>query len=198
LEGAKKDIRVLANDTDEDGILDLNSIVIVRPPAHGQATASNGLVSYQPNLGFVGEDNFSYLVRDNSGFSSNDGRVSIDITERDFPYQNPINSLDVNGDGFIVPRDALMIINEINSRQFSDDETGEVTFAVQPPNRPAAYVDVTGDGFVASTDVLRVINFLNAQSAAAASPTANNQAAAAAFATNFDARSDGEDEETEG
>ena len=161
LEGTPKEIQVLENDTDDDGFINRDSIVIVVPPTRGTVLAGPGVLIYRPNLGFVGEDSFSYSVRDDSGLSSNHARVVIEISERDFPYQNPIDAMDVNADGFIVPRDALLIINEINDRAISDPATGKISMQLEPMERPTLYLDVTGDGFVVSNDVLRVINALN-------------------------------------
>lgn len=191
LEGRRTDIQILSNDSDEDGTIDADSIVLVRSPSRGKVSVADGFVSYQPNLGFVGKDSFLYLIRDDSGLSSNHARVEIDITERDFPYQNPIDALDVNGDGFIVPRDALLIINEINDRQLSEPATGAITAATEPPARPTAYVDVNGDGFVASSDVLRIINALNSFDKPADDPVP--AAAAAVFASTLDSIGEGDE-----
>ena len=69
-------------------------------------------------------------------------------------WRNPVNSLDVTGDGATVPIDALNIINEINnngSRRLSDQKD---------PSKP--FWDASGDQFLAPLDALQVINALNA------------------------------------
>ncbi len=73
------------------------------------------------------------------------------------PWQNPINNLDVNGDGIVTNSDALLIINRLNDgrgarplsvpRAFSDLVLGDI--------------DTTGDNFLSAADALRVINTLN-------------------------------------
>lgn len=208
LEGTKVNISLLVNDSDADTQVDPNTVTFVTLPSHGTITDILGIVTYQPELGFVGRDSFTYQVRDTSGLSSNTAEVSIDVTQRDFPYQNPINSLDTNGDGFVIPRDALIVINEINNRQFSDPLTGAITVTPEVGMRPIAYFDVTGDGFIVANDVLRIVNFINAQAvaAAAAEPAGEPQmdrgnldelqaaAVAATFSVDFDAFED-EDEE---
>lgn len=200
-EGTRRDISVLANDSDADGTLSIDSIAILTLPQRGSLTMSNGIVNYQPNLGFVGADSFTYQVRDNTGLASNEATVSITMSERDFPFQNPIDARDVRPDGIVVPRDALIIINEINNRQVSDPITGEITTTLEPGVVPASYYDVTGDGFIVANDVLRVINFINAQGSAAEPPVQSSsaifaaRAAAAAFATNFDPFEEDDDEE---
>jgi hypothetical protein len=62
---------------------------------------------------------------------------------------NPGNALDVNGDGYVSPLDALTIINELN-----DSERGTVTDQV-------IFCDVNGDGYTSPLGVLTVIRHLN-------------------------------------
>ena len=74
------------------------------------------------------------------------------------PWQNPIDPIDVDGDGSIFPLDALTSINEINARG-----TGPLPLPpVPPPDGPPPYYDVDGDGSLLPIDVLAVINHINA------------------------------------
>jgi hypothetical protein len=66
---------------------------------------------------------------------------------------NPFNELDVDDDGFVVARDALIVINHLN-------RLGAGSAAAAEPQ--SAYPDVSGDGFVSPLDALLVINQLNA------------------------------------
>jgi hypothetical protein len=79
-------------------------------------------------------------------------------------WQNQADPLDVNVDTFISPIDALVIINELNDRQFSESN-GELPVPPTPPQLPPPFFDVTGDDFVSPIDVLVVINFLNERAA---------------------------------
>ena len=66
--------------------------------------------------------------------------------------------MDVNNDGFVVPGDALVIINELNNRTKIDD------FGRLPQFRPADvayYYDVTGDGYCTTAECIWIINYLN-------------------------------------
>ena len=81
----------------------------------------------------------------------------VSITAPIWPWQNSRNPLDVTNDGFVVPQDALVIINELNTPVFS----GLGGKLPTPPAQITRYYDVTGDGFVAPLDALSVINFLN-------------------------------------
>jgi len=71
-------------------------------------------------------------------------------------WQNPREPLDVDDDGFVLPLDVLLIINELNRRGPSS-----LPVPPQPPNQPPPYLDVNGDGKLEPLDVLRVINHLN-------------------------------------
>ncbi|MFK7736414.1 MAG: GEVED domain-containing protein [Pirellulaceae bacterium] len=72
------------------------------------------------------------------------------------PYTNGVNNLDVNGDGFVSPIDALQVRNYVN------DPSNPTTLSLPAPGTPP-FVDVNGDGSVSAIDVLLVINFLNEQ-----------------------------------
>lgn len=68
-------------------------------------------------------------------------------------WQNPVEPLDVNDDGFITPIDSLLIINYMN-RNF-----GDPTPPADEP--PPPYYDVNGDNYITPIDALQVINYLN-------------------------------------
>ncbi len=76
---------------------------------------------------------------------------SADATQAN--WQNPVTTMDVNGDQVVSPIDSLLILNELNSvgaHKLTGDGSG-------PP-----YVDTSGDGFVSTLDALLVLNDLNA------------------------------------
>nr|WP_236621319.1 Ig-like domain-containing protein [Rhodopirellula sallentina] len=118
----------------------------------------------------------SHLYRTSNTFAL-DGRLATRIGELSadvFPFfapfdvlgknwTNPLEPTDVNGSGDITALDALVIINELNRKQFV---VGDSTTLVDPNVAPAAfpgfYYDVTQDGEVTALDALRVINRLNA------------------------------------
>lgn len=77
---------------------------------------------------------------------------TLTVTETTFKFQNPLNANDVNGDGFVSPLDALIIINFLNDGNSSlPAEVGD----------PPKFLDVSGDNAVSPIDALIVINFLN-------------------------------------
>ncbi len=73
-------------------------------------------------------------------------------------WQNPFVSRDVNDNGVVDPLDALVAINQLNSRTLVGTN-GELPSRSQHPNEP--YYDTTGDGLLTPQDVLFIINALN-------------------------------------
>ena len=65
--------------------------------------------------------------------------------------KNPLDTYDVDGDGFISPLDVLVIINLLNS------ENGGGFYSCTS----APFYDVSGDGYVSPIDVLITINHIN-------------------------------------
>ena len=71
-------------------------------------------------------------------------------------YTNKDNPYDVNGDGYVSPRDALLVISNLNqegSRQLPE--------LMVEYDAPAPFLDVTGDGYLSPVDALFVIHHLN-------------------------------------
>ncbi|MEZ6121383.1 MAG: dockerin type I domain-containing protein [Pirellulaceae bacterium] len=92
----------------------------------------------------------------------------------DRPWQNPTNAMDVNGDSFVSPIDALQVINFLNSQGAQE---------LPATKDQAPFVDTSGDGFVSPIDALLVINFLDSQAKAEAEP---DEPVAAVTATSAD------------
>lgn len=91
-------------------------------------------------------------------------------------WYNDSLPLDTNGDGFVTARDALLIINMVNSGLEGLLPTATVRGQLAPASDDYQ-VDTNGDGFVTALDALRVINYLNAR----AVPEPSTPAAADAF-----------------
>jgi Bacterial Ig domain/Dockerin type I domain len=144
---------VLANDSDIDS--PSFTARVVRPPANGTLTFNgNGTFTYRPR-GLEGTtDSFTYEAVDNSGRASVETTVTFQI-DSPIPstHQNPILAADVNGDGFVSPIDALIIINFLNANGAS---TPISDLAPPPP-----FLDTDGSYFITPRDALMVINHLN-------------------------------------
>ncbi len=78
------EINVTDNDYDQDGRIDKTSVVIITSPSHGIITGiSNGVVTYQPTLGYNGTDFFTYTVEDEQSLISNQCDVNILVISDD-------------------------------------------------------------------------------------------------------------------
>jgi hypothetical protein len=75
-------------------------------------------------------------------------------------WTNPLNPLDVNGDSFVTPLDALLVINRLG-----------VGFPELTSGEPPMYYDVSGDLQLSPLDALLVINGLSGTPRAAQSAT---------------------------
>ncbi len=75
-------ISVLDNDNDVDG--NLLSVSISTVPVNGVATSNGSQVSYQPNSGFTGVDNFNYRVDDGNEATA---LATVTVTVTDSPVE---------------------------------------------------------------------------------------------------------------
>ena len=155
LTGEDIEIDVLENDSDADGELNPNSIRIVSLPQNGQVSVLGNSIVYKSTEGFSGRDSFSYSVEDQAGQRSNVASVSVEV-KSDKPWQNPTTSADVDGDGFVAPRDVLILVIEINNVG-----AHSLLGRERQPNSP--YLDVSGDNFLSPKDVLIIVTLLNSR-----------------------------------
>jgi len=74
-------IKVLDNDEDIDGTIDVTSVALVVMPASGSVELqADGSIIYTPNKDFFGLDTFTYTVKDTENALSNETNVNITIT----------------------------------------------------------------------------------------------------------------------
>ncbi len=135
--------------------------------------AMKGLVATDTNTLYGFSDNRGYLINiNNLTLTPQFGLLVFAVAGATFQpiasAHNPDNPLDVDADGFVVPLDALLIINELNTPTFTDPTTGRI---IGVPQGQTRYPDVNDDGYVTPVDALLVINQLN-------SPTPVNAIAA--------------------
>ncbi|MDA9857481.1 GEVED domain-containing protein [Rubripirellula sp.] len=76
------------------------------------------------------------------------------------PWQNPLDPSDIDNGGSVTAGDALLIINELGRRAFSDRVTQELVNPLDVVSWPGSYYDQNGSNSVTSLDALRVINRL--------------------------------------
>ena len=138
--------------TDPD--VNLLNFNIVTAPQHGQLDLRpDGSFQYIPNENFNREDTFSYIVNDGN-VDSNIGQVDIQM-QTQYEWFNGALLGDTNDDGQLVPADALMLINELNS------VGGGALTENREGGMQAPFWDNNRDNQLSSIDVLVAINELN-------------------------------------
>jgi len=81
-ENVSVNIDVLNNDTDDDDLYTVGTIVITNDPTDGDVTIeSDNTVTYTPDLDFFGEDSFTYTVTDDDNATSNEVTVTVTVNE---------------------------------------------------------------------------------------------------------------------
>ncbi len=132
-------VDVFANDFDRTGMLDTNSMTVVRPPVHGSAVKTGGAITYTPAAGFAGVDDFRYTIRNTSGTVSNIATATV-IVKRS-------NKLPVaRNDAASTLSSASVTIN-ILSNDYDPDGSllpGTVVLMSQPASGSASVNPLTG------------------------------------------------------
>ncbi len=97
-------IDLIANDSDADGSLDSNTILITSGASNGSLwDTGGGVYRYTPNANYYGSDSFRYTIDDDRGATSNEAIVSITI--------NPIADNPVaNDDSYNVDEDQPLAV----------------------------------------------------------------------------------------
>jgi len=97
---------ILANDSDPDG--DLLASLLVEGPEHGTVELnSDGSFRYQPEIGYHGDDSFTYVAHDGHA-ESNVATVTIDVL---CTNQEPV-AVD---DGYLVDRDGNLLVRPLTT-----------------------------------------------------------------------------------
>lgn len=137
-------INVLANDTDQDSVINPASVAIASPTTNGTLTVNpNGEVTYTPKANFFGTDSFTYTVKDSNGMTSLPGTVTITVTSvNDVPVANPdtvvttagipviisVLANDTDVDGSLAP-DSIAVVTPPSNGQFSINPVdGTITY----------------------------------------------------------------------
>ncbi|MEM9498243.1 MAG: Ig-like domain-containing protein [Pseudomonadota bacterium] len=116
LAGEAVKIAVIANDSDPDG--DALTIVSVADPDNGTATFdASGVITYTPDEGFTGTEEFTYTVSDGRGGESS-ATVSVTVNER--PNRAPV-AVDDDFTAFALPPGAVFEGN-FNDPLFNDTD----------------------------------------------------------------------------
>ncbi|MFN5734999.1 MAG: tandem-95 repeat protein, partial [Flavobacteriales bacterium] len=160
-EGNQVSLTLLANDLDIDGTIDASSGTIITNGANGNATLSNGIITYIPNPGFTGNDTITYQICDNGiPVLCDTAIVLINV----LPCLNNPNA-DCDGDG---------VINSDEILDGTDPSNGcSLVIASQTliPSNAWIQSDCDGDGVDNGTEGLNNTNPLNPCSYLAANQT---------------------------
>ncbi|MBC9798701.1 Ig-like domain-containing protein, partial [Sinomicrobium weinanense] len=114
------DIDILANDVAGNAAIDPATVTIMSQPGNGMAEVDpvSGVATYTPDTGFEGEDSFTYTVKDDDGYTTNEATVTITVggnngglmanddeasTPVDIPVTIPVLDNDVAGNAPIDP-----------------------------------------------------------------------------------------------
>jgi gliding motility-associated-like protein len=86
-EGTVATINVVANDTDIDGTVDANTIVVgaASPSTAGTFAVAGGMVTFTPSAHFFGQATTTYTVKDNSGALSNTATITVSVVNVNDP-----------------------------------------------------------------------------------------------------------------
>ncbi len=138
-------IDVLANDTDADGTIDATTVVITNAANNGTLSvdAVTGEITYTPNAGFVGADQFTYTVDDNDGNTSNEATVTITVNA-----VVPGNVAPVATDDTAVTDENVAVLIDVLANDTDSDGTVDattVTIVDQPLDGTVSVDAVTGE-----------------------------------------------------
>ncbi len=145
IKNTQVNIDILTNDYDPDGILIPSSVIITGEPIHGEAEQNDttGVVTYTPEYGYFGNDDFFYTVDDNNGLTSNTAGVKINIdsvnippiavndidsTYEETPVKIDILSNDSDPNGSLVPSSVIITNEPDRGDVMLNDTTGIVTY----------------------------------------------------------------------
>jgi hypothetical protein len=138
-EGGTVTVNVAANDSDADGTLNLNTVVITQQPTNGTATVTgNGNISFQHNGSETTTATIKYTIQDSQGAVSNAGTVNITVT--------PVNDVPVAvNDTFTVNEGASATLTVAAN---DTDAEGQLNLKsitiIQQPTNGTVTVDANG------------------------------------------------------
>ncbi|MFC1640766.1 Ig-like domain-containing protein [Patescibacteria group bacterium] len=135
------DIDILANDTDDDGVIVPSTTNVTSPPTDGSVVINpaTGVATYTPDTGYYGQDTFTYEVcDDDGGCDTADVLIVInhppiarddeEETELDEPVDVVVLNNDEDPDGTLDPTTVEVISGPFNGTVDIDPVTGVITY----------------------------------------------------------------------
>ncbi|MFQ5648305.1 MAG: Ig-like domain-containing protein [bacterium] len=130
-------IDLTANDTDLDGLVVAETVLIRSGPGHGSAIVHSTGVNYVPDDDYAGQDSFTYVVRDNENASSNIATVSITVQAvNDPPLAEADSASTQEGTAVTIP----VTDNDLDAERALDLSSVTITTA---PTHGSATVDAS-------------------------------------------------------
>jgi hypothetical protein len=143
-------INVLDNDSDAENEIDITTVQIDTLPTRGtvEVIATTGEIIYTPNVGFLGDDSFTYTVSEindeddtnniANGETSNVATVNISVTE--------VNDIPVaNNDTVTLDEDSSFVINVLENDVDSSLDVTTVQIDTNPNNGTVSVNSETGE-----------------------------------------------------
>ncbi len=138
-------IDVLANDEAGNSPIDLTSVTIVTMPGEGTVTvdAATGVVTYTSSGDFEGDDTFTYTMKDEAGYTSNEATVTVSVggdnggllaiddsaaTPEDIAVDIDVLANDVAGNADIDPTSVTIAEAPVSGSVTVNATTGVVTY----------------------------------------------------------------------
>ncbi len=128
-------IDVFGNDSDPDG--DVLTICETTVPLNGTITVANGLITYTPNLGFVGVDAFTYTVCDGNGGTAT-AVIYVNVS-------GTTTALNANIDSLTIVNTDIIGINVLANDTYPTGCTPMVVIVSSPSE---GFVSVSNDGII--------------------------------------------------
>jgi uncharacterized repeat protein (TIGR01451 family)/gliding motility-associated-like protein len=134
-------IDILANDLKSVSNINPSTVVVTKQPTNGSVTIdpTTGKATYTPRVGYTGDDQFSYTVKDINGGTSNEAQVKITVnqaivalndlasTDPNLPVVIDILANDMVGSTAIVPGSIVITQQPVNGT-ITIDAAGKVTY----------------------------------------------------------------------
>ncbi len=120
-------------------------------PGWIQLSEADDIIVIAPERAQIGNHVLQVAILDPSG-STSVKTMNIAVPASQAPWTNSNNRLDVDGNQVVTAKDALLVINNLNTRQFTQVDARETM---------PSYLDVNGDMSLTAIDALLVINALN-------------------------------------
>jgi VCBS repeat-containing protein len=150
LAGQSRTLRVLANDIDREED-ELQVFLASTTTAQGGSLSNvDEVITYTPADGFVGQDSFTYTVRekkDGGAFSTTDATVTIDVVTA-FPAQFNLSDLD-GSNGFVIKGIAAGDFSGVSVSSAGDmDDDGIDDLVIGAPSAAPKSKTVAGQSYV--------------------------------------------------